>query len=234
MKEDSFCRAAHFRGTDLSPGRGGDQRGTCSAPTGGSQCRKVISACSGMLLTAGTIAPAQLLSAHTQAPSSPCLPQEMPRLRAASAMDLQHQPARAERSIPAMMVVKSRQVSHTGLYLPVPPAPPSYSLSRSGSEELSTTRNWLVGMKTKPQSLEGGFFSKPSKAKGDRVSWLSREISQRASAQHLLEHLFQSQDTKIALAVSGAAFLLHILLLPCPYTAPNPFLFLTMSSKVSK
>lgn len=59
------------------------------------------------------------------------------------------------------------------------PAPPSYSLSISGSEELSTTRNGSEGTKTKPQSLEGGLFSKP------------RKISQQASAQHLLGHLFQ-------------------------------------------
>ena len=115
----------HSRGqkTSLlaSPGQGGDQRRTCSAPTYGSQCKKVISACSRMLLPVGTTAPAQLLSAHAQAPSSPSLPQEMPKLWAASAMHLQHQPARAERSIPATTVVKSWQVSHTGSYLPVPP-----------------------------------------------------------------------------------------------------------------
>lgn len=104
-----------------------------------------------------------------------------------------------------------------------PPAPPSYGLHSSGSAELSATRNSLLGMKTKPQSLEEWFFSKLSQAKSDGFSWLSRETSQQASAHHLLGHLCQSQGTKIALAASEAAFLLHILLLPCPRATPNPF-----------
>lgn len=116
MKEDSFCRATHFRGTAgarrapllASPSQGGDQHRMCSAPTYGSWCKKVISACSRMLPTVGTITPARLPSAHTQAPSSPCLPQEMPRLWAASALHLQHQPPRAERSISAT-TVRSQQ-----------------------------------------------------------------------------------------------------------------------------
>lgn len=77
-----------------------------------------------------------------------------------------------------------------------PPASPTCSMCTSGCKAFSITRHSSGGMKTKPQSPEGRFFSKPNKAKGDWLSWLSREISSSPQASTSWGIYFRAKATR--------------------------------------
>lgn len=85
----------------------------------------------------GTTASAQLLSAHSLHPPTGDAQDlgDFSNTSPAPAMERKaFQPCNNSGEVLA-------EVSHTTLYLPIPPAPPSHSLHGSGSEELATTTN---------------------------------------------------------------------------------------------
>lgn len=103
---------------------------------------------------------------------------------------------------------------HTWLS-PPHPAPP---LSRS--EELPT-RTRSVGTKKNPKASKGISF--PSQANGDGVSMAEQRNQPGGLSPAPVGAFISESRHQNSTGTSGAALLLHILLFPCPCTAPSPF-----------